>query len=233
MEPPTAAERNAIVKFFLGDKASTLSESFSAFLTFYKRATSSQAFRFTTLRVDEPIITSHSQLQQLVQCLRDNPSSTRKEFEAIAFPKDFKEQDLQHAVKVIVKLGFMLDCTRKNVLSKSAYNAQRGIPWWEPNKTFADFVASSFPKHKADEGYEPDDFPTVYAWKLKQRCKINFEKTDDISEHLLYDRDTRTLKVFHQMAYLRMQLQRHAYPIEDVSIEESLRKLVHPSLDWY
>ena len=56
---------------------------------------------------------SHSQLQQLVQCLRDNPSSTRKEFEAIGFSKDFKEQDLQHAVKVIAKLGFMLDCIGK------------------------------------------------------------------------------------------------------------------------
>ncbi|XMA13370.1 hypothetical protein WAI453_006161 [Rhynchosporium graminicola] len=61
------------------------------------------------------------------------------------------------------------------------------------------------------------------AWKLKKRHNLRFRPTDNIMEHLLYDPQSRTVKVFHHTSYLKAHLARSAQQPIDMDAHSSLK----------
>ena len=233
MEPLTVNLHKAIAEVYIGPGAGEHLSKYKAYLKHYQKSTAVPSSEKAIYQIDKPLLGSHAHIEHLVTKLRDEPSTTRLQFEnVLCAGRKTLEQESQHAIRTVLRVGFMLDCTLKG--SKTSRNGVRSQ--WQSNESFADFVARSIPKAEQGILIPYEDITASVAWNLKQRSGVRIEKTDDIADHLLYNPDTRVLKVFHQMAYLRAQLQRpqgtYALPTQLV-IEtlESFYRILFPIAD--
>ncbi|UNI16373.1 hypothetical protein JDV02_002809 [Purpureocillium takamizusanense] len=62
------------------------------------------------------------------------------------------------------------------------------------------------------------------AWKLRKRYKIKLRHTNNLLEHLSYDPLTRVLRVYHQVSFLRTQLEKTRNEPLELSFEDSLKR---------
>lgn len=143
-------------------------------------------------------------------------------------------KQLETSVFISVQAMFMLDCA--------------GLPDpWQPGEPFVNFVSRCFlreagvnaPVRKAIECQN-----AIKAWKLRARCHISFRGTDDLTCHLLLDRqhlEGLTLYIFHYTAFLKAQLElvkQGGFKKED-GVKGYLRRLQAPLLHipplnkWY
>ncbi|KAK0710088.1 hypothetical protein B0T26DRAFT_679412 [Lasiosphaeria miniovina] len=106
----------------------------------------------------------------------------------------------------------MIECASKDGFS-ARYRVQDGANFpvkWQPVQTFVDFIESTFP-HDASSSVPLRAFTgdrglkawKLKAWKLRARYAARIVPTNDLVQHLLYDRRTGTLSVFHQTAWLK------------------------------
>ncbi|KAK3361600.1 hypothetical protein B0T24DRAFT_691480 [Lasiosphaeria ovina] len=143
------------------------------------------------------------------ETVRHNVGSCTQEFHEAAFPQ-IAHADQERAARLVVKVAFMIDYA-----SKDGFSVQDDANFpvkWQPVQTFVDFIESTFP-HDASSPVPPRAFTGdrgLKAWKLKARYATGIVPTNDLVQHLLYDRRTRTLSVFHQTAWLKAQIRHSA-----------------------
>ncbi|CZT44161.1 uncharacterized protein RSE6_04295 [Rhynchosporium secalis] len=120
----------------------------------------------------------------------------------------------------------MLDCSMKDKYSEgfeiSGYTHAR----WEPDEPFDSYMQRAVPKtfKPYNRASEFEVFKKeLKAWKLKKRHNLRFRPTDNIMEHLLYDPQSRTVKVFHHTSYLKAHLARSAQQPIDMDAHSSLK----------
>jgi hypothetical protein len=161
-----------------------------------------------------------------VEKLRLNPKLTREQFVSATLPKgDVSMRDKDDATRTIVRVGFMLDCSMKDKYSEGFEVGGYTPAKWEPNEPFDSFVHRAVQKTSKNDrtsefkAYKKD----LKAWKLKKRHKLQFRPTDNIMEHLLYDPETRIIKVFHHTSYLKAHLARSVDQLIDLDAHSSLK----------
>ncbi|KAL4904657.1 hypothetical protein BDW74DRAFT_168263 [Aspergillus multicolor] len=208
MEPPGEAEKaNIRQNLLLGQIASTSPSDFPAYFALYKSIFCSSNHS-TAIQVDEPVFTSHADVLQCVERLRQNPSLTRQQLADTLSPNGSasqKEKDV--ALESMVRVVFMLDCSQTYARSfRVGYYSPTA---WNSNDPFFAYVQRALPMHTGSFDVHRHK-KALKAWKLKKRHNLQFRPTDIIAEHLLYDPSTRTVQVFHHTAYLQAHYSRCA-----------------------
>lgn len=235
MHPPTETEREAIVKDLLCSEVARIA-TFSSYFRFYSSATCPSSSEATSIQVDNPAFNTHADILGCVKSLRMNPKLTRGEFvNASLLKEDVSARDKDDATRTIVRVGFMLDCSLKDKYSEG-FEVGGYIPAkWESNEPFDAFVERAVVRNsKNDRTSEFKQYKKdLKAWKLKKRQKMKFRPTDNIMEHLLYDPETRIVKVFHHTSYLKAHLARSVDQPVDLDAHSSLKlygSIYHPSV---
>jgi hypothetical protein len=223
MHPPTEAERQLIAKNLLDvTRVATLSRYFK----FYTSVTCPSTSEALSIQVDNPAFKTHADILDCVKTLSLDPKLTREEFMSVSLPDEgVSTRDKYDATRTVVRIGFMLDCSLKDKYSKG-FEVGGYVPAkWELAEPFDSFVQRAVlrssndilnPSFKEYKKY-------LKAWKLKRRHKLKFRPTDNIMEHLLYDPETRVVKIFHHTSYLKAMLAR--------SIDQPIDLDAHSSLE--
>lgn len=151
---------------------------------------------------------AHEDILQAVTFLRKNMNSTRSIFQNRAFEKfGTSPEQKEKCTRTAVQLAFMVDCSLKDRFS-TRYRLSNTLSRWEGDQPFIEFLESCFPTTTAIR--EKDWRKHLTAWELKRRFKVTFIAADDLTQHLVYDSHSNTVRIFHHTAWLKSQL-RHQW----------------------
>jgi len=227
MKPPTEKELCIAAESLLGDISYG---NFSAYFARYCEIFSPSYSHDAITDIDQPLVGSHSEVLRLVQKLKDDPSLTRDEFTKLATPKgDLTAAEETWLVKAVTSVAFMINCASKDSYSSGFQYEDATRVTWERDQGFACFVEQTFranvattPEQEARNRVAISDRKSLKAWKLAKRNKITIRRTDDLFEHLRYDRRDRVLHVFHHTTWLQAQLKRSKKVDFEIGFKESI-----------
>lgn len=86
MEAITIDDRDAIVKFFLGETLVSNPKQSSAFLDLYEDLVIPKTIHGCSIRIDEELLQDHKHLLDVSETLRKDPRLSRNEFILLNFP---------------------------------------------------------------------------------------------------------------------------------------------------
>ncbi|KAK1850818.1 uncharacterized protein CCHR01_06565 [Colletotrichum chrysophilum] len=161
---------------------------------------------------------SHEHVLRAVDILKENPSITRKDaFEKMRQVNGLRSASDPSIAKVLdlaVRCVIMVDCAAKQHHSSSFKIGDYRPASWDMDEKFVDFVTRSFPEVSSMTGpaashLSSEMFPSK-AWELK-RLGIEFRRTNNLAEHLLFDERKNYLFVFHQAQFLKAHIAKHCY----------------------
>jgi hypothetical protein len=225
MRNATTVEKRSIVRDLFGAE-----EKFHSFSTYFKVYDSVTTSQYATVQIHPSALNSHDDIRRLAPELRANPQYTREEFRDKNFPQDFKDPetviDQERAINIAVQLVFMIDCSDKDRHGEGyEVGAFRPVSW-DSSERLTDFVRKVFPTDVHDEGKvrtAMKEKNSLKCWKLKKRAHINFLPTDNLAEHLLYDPQDDTVRIFRQTAFLKAHLRLSANMPLNYGTTESLQ----------
>ncbi|KAH8738448.1 hypothetical protein BGZ61DRAFT_526422 [Ilyonectria robusta] len=184
---------------------------YRAFCQFYGKVTScSPNPEHHVISMGTPAFRSHSEILSLVSKLRLHSDKSQTDLIHEMFAGADREE-AEQALRVIVKIAYMFDCASVKTFSQQfKIESDGSFPVeWRREQTLVELVQSAFP-YSADSKYTASRKDrALKVWKLRKRYGIHIVPTDDLVQHLYYDRQTKCLSVFHQVAWLKAQL-RHA-----------------------
>ncbi|KAH7035717.1 uncharacterized protein B0I36DRAFT_318948 [Microdochium trichocladiopsis] len=215
---PTTSERSDITSRLL--RSSQQPESFVTYFQHYEYAICGPLGQGRAFR-------SHEEIIQAAASLCNNPVMSRADFEALTFAgRVVSPQDRERATGGLTAVALMVVSDSKDYYS----TIFRGTVKWEPQEPFLTFLQNLFSTGPSTTAGQPGGIHTIYdqkklkLWKLHSRFDLEIVGTNDIFEHLKLDPMARTLKIFHQVAFLRAQLRlADGLPLE-MNFEESLKR---------
>ncbi|KAF2101469.1 hypothetical protein NA57DRAFT_34119 [Rhizodiscina lignyota] len=227
MEPPSKLDLQKIAEAFLCDGASKKLEQYATYLEFYEKVICPSSIKDAVILLDNPVFESHDSVIAFSKDLRADPSQTHNEMMVRLNSSGSQDKDKAAAIRSLVRVTFMLDCESKQSYP-AGFTLNDFVPLkWEHDVQFVDLVQGCFPRQDATRNIRIRGAlaqkKRLKAWKLKKRYNINFRATDDIREHLLYDPEERSVKIFHHTGFLKAQLLRSLNQPIDLSFEESLK----------
>jgi hypothetical protein len=234
LSPPTKGERTEIVKDLCHVVEPSDGSQYETFLKFYGSAACTARAREAFITIDTPAFGSHAALLRAVKCLRANPTKTKVDFQNSVFSNVTKEEK-DRGVRAIARVGFLIDCAAKDDYSEG-YRLGTYLPLkWEATETYVGFLGRAFPVSTSTSFLDFQAERRLRAWKLRKRYGITFLPTNDLVQHLLYDPKTRTVRIFHQVTFVRAQLRYTAEKKYDMKMgfEESVKACVSNMADLH
>jgi hypothetical protein len=233
MDHPSDVEQRQIAKAFLCDDATDHLGTYVAYFDFYNSVFCPYTPHEMAIQIDNPAFASHADIVRYYEILKEDPTVTRSQLRSSFSEPNVLEKEKENAIRAVVKVAFMLDCASKDSHSEGFHVGGYAPLKWEEDERFVDFVARAFPAQAVPPASSPPAGKSkileaqmrersLKAWKLKERYKIRFEGTDNIADHLLYDEETRTVKVFHHTAFLKAHLVRSSQEQVDLDITDSI-----------
>jgi hypothetical protein len=245
LHAPNSTEQKEIVKILCCTMIPNL-PLYTSFLKFYVSVTCMKRASDSFVTVDPPLFRSRADILHSAETLRTCAEYTRDQFQSAAFPEVDDPLQRQYATRMIVGVAFMIDCDSRDDFS-DGYRIAGSFPIkWHPHQRFTDFLQCAFPTSvdsssqsslsssfsSSPSSYTPVALkPGLKAWKLTKRYGIRFIPTNDLVQHLLYDRDKGTVKVFHQTAFLKAHLRHTAACGLCESFKESVSRYTRNLLD--
>jgi len=163
------------------------------------------------------IIASVSQFrEQQLQKLKDNPNESRELIRTQWVSQNPGIQcildDTDRDIEACVQLMLMVDCSHYQIPFAGFKVDDYQPTTWESHESLSAFLTRSFPMNRKEnvdaiEAWEKDKH-ALKAWKLRKRAHLNFLPTDNLTEHLLLDKRSGSVRVFHHTAWLKSQLRR-------------------------
>jgi hypothetical protein len=183
---------------------------FQAFLRFYALTVCPGPQPGHAIQITPPTLCSHQAILEACNRLQISPGSTKGEIESQLFPNVTEAAERHRCLRAVTKLAFMIDCDSLSNFSVN-YKRQNEDTFpirWRDGQTLIEFFHSSFPVDDTTSPLRTSDIgKRLKVWKLRKRYNIRIEPTNDLAQHLVYNTTTRTLSVFHQVAYLKAHLQ--------------------------
>ncbi|KAK2014318.1 hypothetical protein LZ32DRAFT_582010 [Colletotrichum eremochloae] len=172
---------------------------------------------------------SHNDVVSCVKSLRKNPFLTVNGFITESMGSEvLSEKEKKTISKLIASLAFMIDCSPEGSFSGGLERDDFNRKKWDGDVCFAAYVQAAFKKHCTLDEQKGKIINTMMqkkslkAWKLAKRYDIKIRPTNNLLEHLEYDTSTKTLKVFHQLFFLRAHLAITKDQPLELAFEESL-----------
>ncbi|KAK4180180.1 hypothetical protein QBC36DRAFT_205161 [Triangularia setosa] len=246
MRQPTDSEREIIVSELFGKELACWASSakFSSYFDHYCSIVcpASSQHGDAVIELDTILLQAHSDVLRCAQIIFQQPKITFDQFaETIAMQsglQDVSPKEKEHLARVTVEVCFAINCMRRDYCSP--YLQRRGIhrTKWEGDICLVFFVEAAF-KTIASESETGNrntthwqkpawsaagSLKSIKAWKLVKRYGIKIRGTNDLLEHLDLDLKTMTLKVFHQVSFLRGHLSKTKDASLNLSFEESVKR---------
>jgi hypothetical protein len=178
--------------------------------------------------IDNIGLPTNESVVRAVKKLRSGCEKTAEAFSADAFPHHVNQEK---AVRQTVKLAYLIDpASQDDYPNGFRFENEPIFPVkWELRQTFKDFFNAAFPVADTQEVWTASSKQTsLKAWKLHQRLKLQIVRTNDLAEHLVYNPQTKSLAVFHQVEWLKAQISHTKNRKLDETVEASLAAYVFP-----
>ncbi|KAL3462738.1 hypothetical protein BJX64DRAFT_299314 [Aspergillus heterothallicus] len=210
---------------------------FTAYWKLYESIFCAREGHETIIQVDNTAFTDHANILKWAKLLRANPKWTREQLANILSPNyTLTPDERETAVQAIVCVSFMLDCSLRKKYSESFEIDGYSPAYWETTEPFVAYVERAIPECNIQQGNEfephkPSYMKSLKAWKLRERCGVQFSPTDNMMEHLLYDADMGVVHIFHHTAYLKAHLRASAsQPINQKALDSLRSGTLPPQL---
>lgn len=178
-------------------------------------------------------LVTHGDLLNIISRLKAAPELTRAEHSQHIFTpfqgrSSIEETDQELVLNLAVRVSVMVNCSSRrpesSVLELGLFHAP-----WQQDVTYSQFIGNAFPQ--TDHPTINDDNisgnidlkDAISATKLTKRAKLAFRPTDDLRCHLLLDRRTRTVEIYHHTAFLKEQLRATKSLDKNMSINDNLK----------
>jgi hypothetical protein len=237
MQAPTPDEKKNIVKKFLDDQAekdlvsdvvAQKTPRCESYLQYYEKILGLSSHNYN-ISIGKAAYPDHAAICSMVDKLQINPALTKSQFKD-QFAPTVSEYEKDNAIRALVRVAFMMDCAPRDRFEEG-YMVRDFIPrLWHMDQSWADFAELCFPpiiqSQTMLEGVHAvmAQREKLKAWKLKKRYKVKLRPTDDLAEHLVFDPQLRTLKIFRHVSFLRAHLRRSKSENIDLGFFESLKK---------
>ncbi|KAJ6440757.1 phenazine biosynthesis protein [Purpureocillium lavendulum] len=231
---PTDDERQAIVAAVFGDKfrAEANTPKFDSYFEHYYSTVCPGAGGDAAIAVDTPVLRTHAGLIRCVATLVQDPKLTFNGFiEQAVGAQRASAREQAHIARVTVEAAFGINCMLRDYYSDGYKGEGSGRVRWEGDVPFAEFMEDAFTTRLVDPSARKLDNSAILrhksslkAWKLKKRYKIKLRPTNNLLEHLSYDPSIKVLRVYHQVSFLRAQLEKTANEPLDLSFADSLKR---------
>jgi hypothetical protein len=134
-----------------------------------------------------------------------------------------------YTLRVAVQAMLMLDCTASDRHTANFRIGDYRPTSWLPDEPFLSFVERSLPVPQdcnEDKMYSIlARASSLRAKNLQKRLSLEIRKTDNIAQHLVYDREYKILYVFHQVGFLKAQLaMSKGLLTRDGSVEDGIKQ---------
>jgi hypothetical protein len=210
MRSPSVAERTSIVRVLFGESAAAKLESYAAFFEVYEAVACPE---HTIIQIEPHEFATHDEILELIQHLRTSTRLTRREFKDRVFREsptgDFTETDHEHSINVAIQLLLMVDCADK-ARHWEGYEVNGYKPvTWRDSERLTDFMERIFPTnpaHREASRAALQEKNMLKGWKLQKRSRVKFVPTNNLVQHLLYDPQDNSVRVFHHTAFLKAKL---------------------------
>ena len=188
------------------------------FFQFYKEVTATYDADLKTGQ--KPGLRSHEDLLEIIEELKSNPELTRMALLEKLFIDRPVRSGQERAINIAVRVMMMVNCSTSRQSSVILEHGSQQIPWGK-DVTFAEFIASIFPK--TDHPSIDDIKDNLRATILKKRAGLRFEPTDDLRNHLKLDRKSAVVEIFHHTAFLKEQLRLTKDKPRNITLADSLK----------
>lgn len=230
---PNVTERQRIIQEICHSNLDHVSNThFDAFMRFYASIFHGRQNTFA-VSIQNPVFETHADVIEAILLLRRNATLSKSSFQDQAFG-DAEELEKEYAARLAVKVAFMIDCASKDDFS-DGYKLHGSFPVkWAATQSFIEFLECAFPTTETRPFHARPSNRSMKAWKLKKRNGIRFIPTNDLVQHLLYDPQASTIKVFHQAAFIKAQLWHTGKLPLDTKFGESVQMYVaiHNLVTW-
>lgn len=238
MLQPTENERRDIVRAVFGDGLANDANTsrFKAFFDHYCSIVCPASLGNVVIELETPALGSHADILSCIEIIVQNPKISFNGFATTILGSKSTESSLrekEHLAKVTVQVAFGINCTLRDYYADGFMNGRSHHAKWEGDVSFLHFMESAF--NLESHGIQAPEQQLRYremitrktslkAWKLTKRYGIKIKGTENLLEHLVLDLETRTLKVFHQLSFLRAHLTKSKGHPMDMNFEDSLRR---------
>jgi hypothetical protein len=204
------------------------------FFHYYKGLTTS--YDPDTRPGERPALSTHDDLFQIIRQLKADPDITRTQLLHKLFPEQSDRPspsaiDQERAINLAVKIMAMVNCSAQHQSAGLLEDGTYQIPW-RHDVTFTQFVTDIFPMtdhpslNDDDEVKQLDIKTVLTAKKLKKRAGLKFRPTDDLRNHLRFDRKTAVVELYHHTAFLKEHLRLTKDKPRNLTITEALKLYV-------
>jgi hypothetical protein len=220
MHSPTQTENEDIVKKFLSDWAMPYPKRYETYLLYYNEVLRGDSGSFV-VPVGTRAYSNHGDVASSLAKLIGKPSQTRADFDN-TFAASVPKSERDHATRALLRVALMIDCTPTQYFQIGDFVPRS----WGEHQTLVDFVETCFPSiiQSPTVCLTESERRKLKAWKLKARCGIRLRPTDNLAEHLVFDRERRTVKVFRHVGFLKAHLYRTREEQISLGFKESLEK---------
>lgn len=238
MRQPTKTECQEIVRTVFGEGLVYHANStrFEAYFNHYCFVVCPGSFGDAVIEFETPVLQSHADVLNCVKIIIHNPQISFNEFVIKAIDSKSPGANLrekEHIAKVAIEVLFAVNCTLGDYHPESFINGISHRVNWEHDTSFLYFIENAFshgsqepqtPKEQQRRGEIMTRKTSLKAWKLTKRYGIKIKGTNNLLEHLVLDPKSMTLKVFHQVSFLRAHLEKSRQEPLNLNFEESLRR---------
>ncbi|KAK7750338.1 hypothetical protein SLS62_007746 [Diatrype stigma] len=238
MYQPSDIERQNIVQTVFGEDLvqHTSSSRFESYFEHYCSIVCPSAPGDAVIQLDTPVLRTHTDVTDCVRLLVQDPKVSFDEFVAKTVDQKSEGASLRekrHVARVAVEVPFAVNCTFGDHYSDNFSQGFYKHFKWDGDVSFLDFMENAFTVgiekvQSTEEQWNNTEMmakkASLKAWKLTNRYGIHIRGTDNILEHLMFDAKSKTLKVFHQVAFIRAHLEKSKHESLDLSFEQSLRR---------
>jgi hypothetical protein len=238
MLEPTDIERRDIVRVIFGHSLVDYATSsrFQAYFKHYCSVVCPASSGDAVVEIDIPALRSHHDVLNCVQIIFTNPRISFNDFIAkVLGPASTQSsmRERRHVARLPAEVAFAVNCTLNDHYPDAYADIHTPHAKWEGDMPFLSYLegAIGFKTRQSRPTNQQLRITemmrhrsSLKAWKLTKRIGIKIRRTDNLVEHLLLDRKTMTLKVFHQVSFLRAHLAKSKDDPLELGFEESLRK---------
>ena len=199
------------------------------FWSYYKEITASYVPELLTESL--PALRTHEDLFEILRLLKAQPNATRSESTHGYFSRRSNDagkcpppSDQNRAFNFAARVLLMVNCTVPNQYSGILEYGEHSIPW-RGNISISRFMSDVFPTtdhpylNDVEGSLKTEDIKGSLAAKNLKKVGLQFEATNDISNHLKLNRKQGVLQIFHHSAVLKENLlaSKHTHKTTDIS----------------
>ncbi|CAG9938596.1 unnamed protein product [Clonostachys rosea f. rosea IK726] len=232
MRLPTEVERRDLIKALFGEslvnQANT--QRFDAYFQHYYSAVCPASTGDAVIELDTPALRSHGDIINCVNLITRNPQISFDAFIQSAVDSktggSSSQMEKEHIARITTEVAFAINCSLKEYYAHNLLDNFSHHVKWEGSVSFVTFIQDAFDSVSlpCNKPHQDRSKKQLKAWKLSKRFSIKIRKTNNLLEHLILDPKNMTLKVFHQVSFLRAHLEKTKNEPLDLSFEESLKR---------